>query len=65
MGFVIAARATTKRASCSQPEVCIGVALKFFGMDHRDEQVGEQHEGNQADDKVFHKCPYSFSHQRA
>jgi hypothetical protein len=34
-------------------------------MDHRDEQIREQREGNQTDDEVFHKCPYSFSHQRA
>jgi hypothetical protein len=34
-------------------------------MDHRDEQIREQREGNQTDDKVFHKFPYSFSHQRA
>jgi hypothetical protein len=34
-------------------------------MDHRDEQIHEQREGNQTDDEVFHKCPYSFSHQRA
>src|SRR5208283_4761546 len=39
--------------------------LKFFRMNHRDEQIGEQREGNQTDDKVFHKFPYSFSHQRA
>jgi hypothetical protein len=34
-------------------------------MNHRDEQIREQREGNQTDDKVFHKCPYSFSHQQA
>ena len=34
-------------------------------MNHRDEQICEQREGNQTDDKVFHKFPYSFSHQRA
>jgi hypothetical protein len=65
MGFVIAARATTKRASCSQPEVCMGVSLKFFGMNHRDEQIREQREGNETDDYHFHKWPYNFSHQRA
>src|ERR1039457_897663 len=54
MGFVIAARATTKRASCSQPEVCIGVSLKFFRINHRDEQIREQREGNETDDQRFH-----------
>jgi hypothetical protein len=34
-------------------------------MNHRDEQIREQREGNQTDDDVFHKCPYSFSHQQA
>jgi hypothetical protein len=34
-------------------------------MHHRDEQIREQREGNQTDDKVFHKFPYNFSHQRA
>jgi hypothetical protein len=34
-------------------------------MNHRDEQIHEQREGNQTDDEVFHKCPYSFSHQQA
>jgi hypothetical protein len=31
-------------------------------MNHRDEQIGEQREGNQTDDKVFHKFPI-FSQQ--
>jgi hypothetical protein len=39
--------------------------LKFFRINHRDEQISEQREGNQTDDKVFHKIPYSFSHQQA
>jgi hypothetical protein len=34
-------------------------------MNHRDEQIREQREGNQTDNKVFHKFPYSFSHQQA
>jgi hypothetical protein len=34
-------------------------------MNHRDEQIHEQRKGDQTDDKVFHKFPYSFSHQRA
>ena len=29
--------------------------LKFFGINHRDEQIGEQREGNEADDNGFHK----------
>jgi hypothetical protein len=39
--------------------------LKFFRINHRDEQIHEQREGNQTNDKVFHKFPYSFSHQQA
>jgi hypothetical protein len=33
-------------------------------MNHRDEQIREQREGNQTDDNVFHKYSYSFSHQQ-
>jgi hypothetical protein len=29
--------------------------LKFFRINHRDEQIGEQREGNEADNNVFHK----------
>jgi hypothetical protein len=29
--------------------------LKFFRVYHRDEQIGEQREGNKADNNVFHK----------
>jgi hypothetical protein len=29
--------------------------LKFFRINHRDEQIGEQRDGNEADNNVFHK----------
>jgi len=29
--------------------------LKFFRINHRDEQIGEQREGNESDNDVFHK----------
>jgi hypothetical protein len=29
--------------------------LKFFWINHRDEQIGEQRDGNEADNNVFHK----------
>jgi hypothetical protein len=29
--------------------------LKFFRINHRDEQIGEQRNGNEADNNVFHK----------
>jgi hypothetical protein len=35
--------------------------LKFFGINHRDEQIGEQREGNEADNDVFHKCLEFFA----
>jgi hypothetical protein len=35
--------------------------LKFFRIDHRDEQIGEQREGNDADDNGFHKSLEFFA----
>jgi hypothetical protein len=29
--------------------------LKFFRINHRDEQVSEQRDGDEADNEVFHK----------
>jgi hypothetical protein len=29
--------------------------LKFFRINHRDEQIGEQREGNETNDDGFHK----------
>ena len=40
-------------------------SLKFFRINHRDEQIGEQREGNEADNDVFHKLIQSFPHQWA
>jgi hypothetical protein len=34
--------------------------LKFFRINHRDEQIGEQREGNEADNNVFHKNDSEF-----
>jgi hypothetical protein len=35
--------------------------LKFFRINHRDEQIGKQREGNQADNNVFHKSLEFFA----
>jgi hypothetical protein len=35
--------------------------LKFFGINHRDEQIGEQRKGNEADNNVFHKSLEFFA----
>jgi hypothetical protein len=29
--------------------------LKFFRINHRDEQIGEQRDGNETDNNIFHK----------
>ena len=34
--------------------------LKFFRINHRDEQIGEQREGNETDDDGFHKIDSEF-----
>jgi hypothetical protein len=38
--------------------------LKFFGINHRDEQIGEQREGNETNDDGFHKCLEFFAPMR-
>jgi hypothetical protein len=35
--------------------------LKFFRINHRDEQIGEQRKGNEADNNVFHKFSEFFA----
>jgi hypothetical protein len=35
--------------------------LKFFRINHRDEQIREQREGNEADNDVFHKSLEFFA----
>jgi hypothetical protein len=35
--------------------------LKFFRINHRDEQIGEQRKGNEADNNVFHKSLEFFA----
>jgi hypothetical protein len=35
--------------------------LKFFRINHRDEQIGKQREGNEADNNVFHKSLEFFA----
>jgi hypothetical protein len=35
--------------------------LKFFRINHRDEQVGEQRDGNEADNNIFHKALEFFA----
>jgi hypothetical protein len=35
--------------------------LKFFRINHRDEQIGKQREGDEADNNVFHKSLEFFA----
>jgi hypothetical protein len=35
--------------------------LKFFRINHRDEQIGEQRDGNEADNNIFHKFSEFFA----
>jgi hypothetical protein len=35
--------------------------LKFFRINHRDEQIGEQRKGNDSDDEGFHKALEFFA----
>ena len=35
--------------------------LKFFRINHRDEQIREQREGNEADNNIFHKSLEFFA----
>jgi hypothetical protein len=35
--------------------------LKFFRINHRDKQIGEQRKGNDSDDEGFHKALEFFA----
>jgi hypothetical protein len=48
-----------------EPAGRVHKTLKFFRVNHRDDEIGKQRQGDEADNNIFHKMIQSLPHQWA